>query len=79
MQLYANLTKWHMSTVCSPFLSWLITFNFSLILIVLYQFFTRIAISDVDLCFSLILITKANLVEGGTTSATYHQHKHPYM
>jgi len=64
----------HMSTVCSPFLSWFITSNFSLILIVLYQFFTRIALSDAYLCFSLILIAKANPVEGGTTSATYHQH-----
>jgi hypothetical protein len=38
------------------------------------DFFTWIALGDGDLRFSLILI-KANVVEGGTTSATclYHQ------
>ena len=74
---YATISEsniWHILTVCSSFLSWLITSKFSLTLTVLYQFFTRIALSDVDLCFSLTLITKANPVEAGTTSATYHQH-----
>ena len=31
--------------------------------------FTWIALSDVDLCFSLILVTEASAFEGGTTSA----------
>jgi len=39
-------------------------------MIVFRQFFTLIALGDVDLRFSLILITKAIVVEGGTTSAT---------
>jgi len=38
-------------------------------LIVFHQFFTWTALRDVDLCFSLILLTKANTDEGGTTSA----------
>jgi hypothetical protein len=46
------------------------------VMIVLCRFFTLIALGDVNLCFSLILVTKANVVEGGTTSATwlYNQH-----
>ena len=45
------------------------------ILVVFHQFFTWITLGDVDLCFSLILVTKANAFEGGTTSALwlYHQ------
>ena len=45
------------------------------ILVVFHQFFTWIALGDVDLCFSLILITKVNAFEGGTMSALwlYHQ------
>jgi len=46
------------------------TSNSSSVLIVFHQFFTRIALDDVDLHFSLILLTKRNAVEGGTTSAT---------
>jgi hypothetical protein len=42
--------------------------NFSL-LIVFHYFFNRIALGDVDLCFSLMLVRKANAVEGGTLSA----------
>jgi hypothetical protein len=38
-------------------------------LIVLHKFFAHFALDDVDLCFSLIVVTKANAVEGGTTSA----------
>ena len=44
--------------------------NFFSVLIVFHRFFIRIALGDVDLCFSLILIIKVNAVEGGTTSAT---------
>jgi len=73
-QLWANLTLQHTSTIHSPFLSQLITYNFSSILIALHQYFTWIALSDADLCFSLILVIKANAVEGGTTPVVwYHQ------
>jgi hypothetical protein len=65
--LQANLTLWHMSTICSPFSSHLITSNFSSILIIFCQFFTWIAMGNVDLQFSPILVTKANAVEGETT------------
>jgi hypothetical protein len=35
------------------------------------------ALSDADLCFPLILVIKANAVEGGTTPAMwYHQRNH---
>jgi len=57
------------------FSSQLITSNFSSIPTVFQQFFTWITLGDVDLCFSLILVTKANAVERETTSAAwlYHQ------
>jgi len=55
-----------MSTILSPFSSQLISSNFSSIPIVFHQFFTWIALGDVDLHFSLILATKANIAEGGT-------------
>ena len=44
--------------------------NSSSIPIVSRRFFTWIALGEADLRFSLILVTKANAVEGGTTSAT---------
>ena len=71
-QLWANLTSQHMSTIHSVFLSWLMTSNFSSIPIFLHQFFTWMALSYVDLCFPLILIIKANAVEGGTTPAMWY-------
>jgi len=37
--------------------------NFSSVLIVFHQFFTWITQGDVDLCITLILITKANAIE----------------
>jgi hypothetical protein len=52
-----------MSTIRSPFSGRLITSNFSSVLIVCCQFFTWIALGDVDICFSLILVRKANAVE----------------
>ena len=55
-----------MSTICSPFSSQLISSNFSSIPIVFQQSFIWIALGDVDLHFSLILATKANIAEGGT-------------
>jgi len=54
-----------MTTICSPFSSQVITSNFSSVLIVFRQFCTWIAPSDVDLCFLLILMTKASAVERG--------------
>jgi len=47
-----------MSTVCSPFSGYFVTSYFS----------SWIALGYVDPTFSLILVTKANTVEGGTTS-----------
>jgi hypothetical protein len=44
---------------------------FSSITIVFYQFSSCIMLDDVDLCFSHILVTNANAVEGGTTSAAW--------
>jgi len=48
-----------------PFSGRLITSNFSPIPIVFHQFFTWIVLGDVDLCFSLMLVRKANAVEEG--------------
>jgi hypothetical protein len=46
------------------------TSNSSTVLIVCHQFFTWIALDDVDLCFSLILLKKkTNGAVGETTSA----------
>jgi hypothetical protein len=58
-----------MSAVRVPFSCWLITSNSSLVLTVFRQFFTWITLDNIDLHFLLILVTKANVVEGGTTSA----------
>jgi hypothetical protein len=57
-----------MSTICSPFSSWLNVSNFSSVLTVFHGIFIWTALGDVDLHFSLFLVTKANAVEGGTTS-----------
>ena len=65
-----------MSTIHSPFPGQLITSNFFSVMIVFHRFFTRIVLGDVDLPFSLILVTKANAVEGGTISATWLYHEH---
>jgi hypothetical protein len=58
-----------MSAIHLPFSSWLIMSNFSLVLTVFCQFFTWITLDNIDLHFSLNLVTKANAVEGRTTSA----------
>jgi hypothetical protein len=42
--------------------SWLITSNFCAALIVFHQFFTWIALGDVDVHFSLMMVRKANTV-----------------
>ena len=67
--LRVNLTLCHMSAVCSAISSRLITSNVSSILIVFHHFFSRIAWSTVDLHVCVILLTKANAVEGGTPAA----------
>jgi len=51
-----------MSIFRSPFSSQL-TSNFSSVLIVICLFFTWIALGDVDLCVTLMLVRKANAVE----------------
>jgi hypothetical protein len=43
--------------------------NFFLVPTVFHQFFIWTALGDVDLCLSLISVTKAKGDEGGTTSA----------
>ena len=58
-----------MSKTGSPLSNQLIMSNFSSILIVFSQFFICIALGDVDLCFSLIFVPKANDDEGGITQA----------
>ena len=63
-----------MSTIrtCS---SQLVASTFSSVMIVVHRFCTWIAPSDVDLLFSLILVTKTSAVEGETTSAAcLHYH-----
>jgi hypothetical protein len=60
---------WHVSATPSPSSSRLIKSNFSATIIVFRQFFTWIALDFVDSRFLLILATKANAVEGETTSA----------
>jgi hypothetical protein len=52
-----------MSTFLSPFSSRLVTSNFSSTPIVFHRIFTWIALGDVDLRFSLMLIRKADVVE----------------
>jgi len=69
MLLQTYLTLWHMSTIHSPFSSQLGTSNFSSILTIFCQFFTWIALGNIHLLFSLILVTTASAVEGETTSA----------
>jgi len=75
---WANLTLWHLSSNHLPFSSWLITSNFSSALTVSQWFFTWIALGNVGLCFSLILVTTTSAVEGGITFAIwlYHQCSH---
>jgi len=55
-----------MSIIHSPFSDRLITSNFSSVLIVCRRFFTWIALGDVDLHFSFMLVRKANVVEEET-------------
>jgi len=52
-----------MSTNHSPSSSWQITFNLSSLLIVFHQFFTWIALGDVDLHFLLMFVRKPVLLK----------------
>ena len=76
MLLWASLTLWHMSTMCSPFPSQLIMSNFPSVLIVYHWFLTWIALCDVDLRFSLMLVIKANVVEKETGWAKWFYDQH---
>jgi hypothetical protein len=60
--LRVNLTLGHMTTIRSPFRSRLSTYNFSLTLTVFRRFFTWIALGDVNLCLTLILVPTVNAV-----------------
>jgi hypothetical protein len=53
-----------MATVHSPLSSGLIASNCSVLLIVFSQFFTGIALGDVDLSFSPIVMRKGNPIGG---------------
>ena len=61
-----NVKLWHMSTNRSPFVNRLSTSKFSSVPIVFRRFFTWIVQGDADLCFSLILVRKANADEEET-------------
>ena len=76
-----SITLQHMSKICSTFSSQLITPNTSSILIVFRQFFTWTTLGDVDLCFSLMLVTKVNAVEEEINELRDHIINiiHPYM
>jgi len=76
-QLCVSLTLQRMSMIRSPFTNQLITSNFSSELVFL-QFFTWIALGDVDLLLSLILVTKANAVEEAATGAACFYQRNPY-
>jgi hypothetical protein len=45
------------------FSSWIITANFSSVAIVCHQFLTGIALGNVDLCLTLLLVRKFGAVE----------------
>ena len=76
MLIWAHLTLWHKSTIHSLFLSWHTASNFSSVLIVFRWFFNWLALGDLDYVSEVVLVTKANVVEGGIISPTwlYHQH-----
>jgi len=64
-----------MSAIHVPFSSWLIMSNSSLVMTVFRQSFHLDYTDNIDLHFSLILLTKASAAEWRTTSAAwlYHQ------
>jgi len=54
-----------LSTIRSPFASWFIVSNFSSVLTVCRRYLNGIALDDIDLGFSFVLVTTANAVGGG--------------
>jgi hypothetical protein len=54
-------------SIRSPLPGWLSTYHFSSKLIVFCLFFTWIALGDVNLHFSLVLVRKTSAVEEETT------------
>jgi hypothetical protein len=64
------LTSRHISRIRSPFSRQLIAGNLSSVPIFFRQFFTWIAIDHGDICFSLLLVRKANAVEEQTKRDT---------
>jgi hypothetical protein len=60
-----------MSAVCAAISSQLIASNVSSVLTAFHHFFSLIALGTVHLHVSVIFITKANAVTGGTTSAAW--------
>jgi hypothetical protein len=72
--MFANMSEsdvtGYVDILFTFFSSQLVTSQFSLILIVFCQYFTWIVAGDIDLRFSLILVTKANAGDQGTIWAT---------
>jgi len=56
-------TLQRISTIHSPFSSWLLMSNFSSLPVVFHQFFTWFALGDANLHLSLMLVRKTNAVE----------------
>jgi len=54
---------------------WHIASNFCSVPIAFHQFFTSIALGDVDLCFSLMLWRKGSAVEEETKWAAWLHHR----
>jgi hypothetical protein len=61
-----QVLMWHMSEICSPFSCLLGMSSFASVPIVFRHFFTWIALGDVDLCFLLMFVRKANAIEEET-------------
>ena len=74
--LSASLTLWHTSTIRSPFSSRLSVCNFSSIWIVFRRYSTWIALGDVDIRFSLMLVRKPIAVGEETWWAAWLYHSH---
>jgi hypothetical protein len=77
MLLWVSLTLLHVSPICSPYSSWLITCtsNFSSVLIASHWFFTWLVLGDIRLCFSLTIVRISSAVEEEMKWALwlYHQ------
>jgi len=80
--MYGTMNKSNVTAYVNnlfTFSSRLIMSNFCSMPIVFHQFFTCIALGDVDLQFSLILVQKASPVKGEIKLAARLHHQHnPY-